>query len=134
VPVVTRMSNVVVLPLSSYANGTRNFGPIDVASDVTAILFNVQRCTSLDLTVWPNSTTTLEIIPEISVDGGVTYVEAGRTTNAGGIQIARSGGELATSQSGGYLPPQIGGVARKYKVATTVAGGPIRTSMSVDVT
>lgn len=131
--VVRRMANVVVLPLNNYANGTRSFGPIDIASDVTSILFNVQRCTSATPTVWPSSSTKLTITPEVSTDGGVTYVEAGKTTNEGGIQTFK-GSELAFSQSGGYLPAEVGGVTRKYKVTTNVEDGPIRTSMSVDVT
>lgn len=127
------MTNVVVLPLNDYANGTRSFGPIDIATDVTSILFNVQRCTTATPTVWPSSSTKLTITPEVSTDGGVSWIEAGRTTNEGGIQTFK-GSELTFSRSGGGLPAEVGGVTRKYRVTTDVTGGPIRTSMSVDVT
>jgi hypothetical protein len=132
--VIQKMTSVTVLPLANYANGTRAFGPIDVASDVTAIAFSVQRCTTPNPTIWPNSTTTLEIIPELSTDLGVTWTEVGRTTNAGGIQTARQGGELGFSVSGGNLPAQVGGITRQYRVSTIIAGGPLRTAATAEVT
>ena len=127
------MASVQVLPLNNYANGTRQLGPIDLASDVTSVLFSIQRCTTATPTVWPNASTTLEIIPEVSLDGGVTWIEAGRTTNVGGIQLSKFGTELAFALSGGYLPAEVGGVTRQYRVQTTIAGGPLRTSASVEV-
>lgn len=126
------MASVQVLPLNNYANGTRNLGPIDVASDVTTIDFSIQRCTTATPTIWPNITTTLEITPEVSLDGGVTWVEAGKSTSAGGISTFH-GAEVAFALSGGYIPPEVGGVTRKYRVTTVIAGGPLRTSASVEV-
>ena len=131
--VIHKMASVSVLPLNNYANGTRQLGPIDLASDVTSVLFSIQRCTTATPTVWPNASTTLEIIPEVSLDGGVTWIEAGRTTNVGGIQLSKFGTELAFALSGGYLPAEVGGVTRQYRVQTTIAGGPLRTSASVEV-
>ena len=131
--VIHKMASVSVLPLGNYANGTRQLGPIDLASDVTSVLFSIQRCTTATPTVWPNASTTLEIIPEVSLDGGVTWIEAGRTTNVGGIQLSKFGTELAFALSGGYLPAEVGGVTRQYRVQTTIAGGPLRTSASVEV-
>ena len=130
--VIQRMASVQVLPLNNYANGTRELGPIDVASDVTSIDFSIQRCTTATPTVWPNVATTLEIIPQVSVDGGVTWNDAGRSTNVGGISLFR-GNEVAFSRSGGSIPPQVGGVTRQYKVTTIIAGGPLRTSATVEV-
>lgn len=127
------MASVQVLPLNNYANGTRNLGPVDLASDVTSVLFSIQRCTTPTPTVWPNASTTLEIIPEVSLDGGTTWTEAGRSTNVGGIQIAKGGGELAFALSGGFLPDQVGGITRQYRVTTIIAGGPLRTSATVEV-
>jgi hypothetical protein len=127
------MASVQVLPLNNYANGSRQLGPIDLASDVTSVLFNIQRCTTATPTIWPNVTTTLEIIPEVSLDGGSTWIEAGRTTNVGGIQLSKFGTELAFCLSGGGLPAEVGGVTRQYRVQTTIAGGPLRTSATVEV-
>lgn len=132
-PVIHRMASVQVLPLNNYANGERVLGPIEVADDVTTIDFNIQRCTSATPTVWPNASTTLDIIPEVSTDGGNTWSEAGKSTNVGGIQQAKGGGELAFARSGGSLPPAVNGIARQYKVTTIIAGGPLRTSATVEV-
>ena len=133
-PVITRMASVQVLPLNNYANGTRQLGPLDLASDVTSVLFSIQRCTTATPTVWPNVTTTLEITPEVSLDGGSTWIEAGKTTNVGGIQPSKFGTELAFALSGGGLPAEVGGVTRQYRVQTVIAGGPLRTSATVEVT
>lgn len=108
-------------------------GPVDLASDVTSVLFSIQRCTTATPTIWPNVSTTLEIIPEVSLDGGASWIEAGRTTNVGGISLFK-GTELAFSMSGGYLPAEVNGVTRQYRVQTTIAGGPLRTSATVEVT
>lgn len=128
------MASVQVLPLNNYANGVRQSGSIDVADDVTSILFTIQRCTTATPTIWPNVTTTLEILPELSLDGGSTWTEVGRTTNVGGIQLSKFGTELAFAASGGYLPPAENGITRQYRVRTTIAGGPLRTSATAEVT
>lgn len=130
--VIQRMASVQVLPLANYSNGTRNAGPIDIASDVTSIDFSVQRCTTATPTVWPNASTTLEIIPEVSLDGGSTWIEAGRSFSEGGISTFR-GVEVAFAKSGGYVPPQVGNTTRQYRVTTIIAGGPLRTSATVEV-
>ncbi len=132
-PVIHKMASVQVLPLNNYANGTRVLGPIDVADDVTSIDFNIQRCTSATPTVWPNAATTLDITPEVSIDGGLTWVESGKSTNVGGIQQAKGGGELAFARSGGSIPSAANGITRQYKVTTVIAGGPLRTSATVEV-
>lgn len=127
------MASVQVLPLNNYANGSRQLGPIDIASDVTSVLFNIQRCTTATPTIWPDVNTTLDIIPEVSQDGGITWIEAGKTTNVGGIQLSKFGTELGFSLSGGGLPAEVGGITRKYRVTTVIAGGPLRTSATVEV-
>jgi len=126
------MASVQVLPLNNYANGTRNFGPIDVASDVTSIDFSIQRCTTATPTIWPNTSTTLTITPEVSLDGGTTWIEAGKSENQGGISFFK-GNEVAFSRSGGFIPPEVGGVTRRYRLTTVIAGGPLRTSATVEV-
>lgn len=126
------MASVQVLPLNNYANGTRNLGPLDIASDVTVIDFNIQRCTTATPTIWPNASTTLVITPEVSLDGGATWIEAGKSTNVGGISLFR-GTEVAFARSGGFIPPEVNGITRQYRVSTLIAGGPLRTSATVEV-
>lgn len=126
------MASVQVLPLNNYANGTRVLGPLDLASDVTSVLFSIQRCTTATPTIWPNVSTKLTITPEVSLDGGSTWIEAGKTTNEGGISFFK-GSELAFCPSGGGLPEEVGGITRQYRVTTLISGGPLRTSATVEV-
>lgn len=131
--VLNKMATVQVLPLANYANGTRNFGPVDIASNVTSIDFSIARCTTANPTTWPNVSTTVEIIPEISLDNEVTWIECGRFKSNGGISPAKGGGEAQFSIGGGYIPPQIGGITRRFRGTSIVAQGPCRTSMTVEV-
>lgn len=126
------MASVAVLPLGNYNNGTRNFGPVDVPQGATSLDFSIQRCTTADNTIWPNATTTVEIIPEVSLDGEVTWIECGRFKSAGGIQVGKNG-EVPFAIGGGYIPPQVGAVTRRFRGTTIVTGGPIRTSMTLEV-
>jgi len=129
--VIQRMASVQVLPLGNYANGTRTLGPLDVADDVTSVDISIARCTTATPTIWPNASTVLTITPEVSVDGGATWIEAGKSVSAGGIAISgRTGQEVAVSRSGGSLPA---GVNRKYRVTVVIAGGPLRSSATVEV-
>src|SRR6478735_8573547 len=131
--VIQKLASVQVLPLGNYANGVRNIGPIDVASDVTSVDFSVARCTTATPTIWPNASTTLAVKPEMSTDGGSTWVECGAFTSAGGIVLDKFGNEATVTIGGGSLPPQVGAVTRQYRVTTTIAGGPLRTSATVEV-
>jgi hypothetical protein len=134
--IIQRMSSIPVLPLGNYANGTSVLGGatgIQVASDVTSIDISLACCTSADPTIWPDINTVLTIKPEVSTDDGVTWVEAGASVTPGGIHQSKNGGELAFVRSGGSLPAQVGAVARRYRCTVTVAGGPCRTSATVEV-
>lgn len=126
------MASVPVLPLANYANGSRSMGPIDVADDVTSIDFSIARCTTATPTIWPLVTTTLEVTPEVSLDGGVSWIEAGKSTSPGGISTFR-GAEQPFSRGGGFIPPAINGITRQYRVSIVIAGGPLRSSATVEV-
>lgn len=130
-PKVTRVSSVQVLPLANYPNGTRVLGPIDFADDVTSVDFSIARCTTATPTIWPNVSTTLDVVPEVSVDGGVTWTEAGAFHSYGGIASGKGGvGEAAFTIGGGSLPA---GTNRQYRVTVTIGGGPLRSSATVEV-
>lgn len=126
------MASISVLPLNNYANGTRQSSALDLASDVTSVLFNVQRCTAATPDIWPNASTQLQIIPEVSQDAGVTWIEAGKSTSIGGVAMF-NGHEQPFTLSGGSLPVELNGVTRKYRVSTIITGGPLRTSATVEV-
>lgn len=130
-PKVTRMSSVQVLPLANYPNQTRTLGPIDIADDVTSVDFSIARCTTATPTIWPNASTTLDVLPEVSIDGGVSWIEAGRFSTWGGIAAGKGGvGEAAFTIGGGSLPV---GTNRQYRVTITIGGGPLRSSATVEV-
>lgn len=125
------MASVQVLPLGNYPNGTRNLGPVDIADDVTSVDISIARCTTATPAIWPNESTVLTITPEVSVDGGVTWIEAGKSVSAGGIVVSgRTGQEVAVSRSGGSLPA---GTNRRYRVTVQITGGPLRSSATVEV-
>lgn len=128
------MSSVTVLPLGNYANGTRVMGPIDIANDVTSVLFSIACNTVANPTIWPNVTTVLDIKPEVSVDGGLTWIESGRSVTPGGPHLNKTGGELQTVASGGNLPPPVNGITRQYRITTIITGGPLRSSATAEVT
>jgi hypothetical protein len=133
VAVIQRMSSVQVLPLGNYANGARELGPVDIADDVTSILISFARCTSASPTIWPNASTILTITPQVSVDAGASWVECGASVSPGGISFFR-GNEVAFGQSGGGIPPAVNGVTRQYKCTVNIVGGPLRSSVTVEVT
>jgi hypothetical protein len=126
------MASVQVLPLGNYPNQSRTLGPIDIADDVTSCDISVQRCTTATPTIWPNVTTVLANTPQVSVDGGATWIEAGASVSPGGISTFR-GVEVAWGISGGSLPPAVNGITRQYRVNIVITGGPCRTSATFEV-
>jgi hypothetical protein len=134
VPVINRMATVQVLPLNNYATGTHGpFGPVEVASDVTSILFNILCNSTAQPTIWPNVTTVLTTTPEVSTDAGVTWTEAGKSVTPGGPHTSKFGTELQSILSGGSLPAQVGNTPRQYRVTLAITGGPLRSSATVEV-
>lgn len=132
--VIQRMASIEVLPLGNY-NGTHVLGGatgIQVADDVTSVDISIARCTSATPTIWPNASTVLDIKPEVSCDDGVTWIESGRSISPGGISFIK-GQQAAFSISGGSLPPAVNGIARRYRCTVAITGGPLRSSMTVEV-
>lgn len=127
------MASTVALPLGNYANQTRVVGPFNVADGVTSMDFSIARCTSADLTIWPNASTTLSVKPEVSCDGEVTWIECGAFTSAGGIATGKNGQEAPFTIGGGSLPPPVNGVTRRGRFTITIAGGPLRSSATAEL-
>lgn len=114
--------SVVLFPLANYATGSRNIER-NIPGQIESVTFSLLRCTTPDLTIWPNQTTTLEVILELSEDGGVTWNENGRFTAEGGIAPGRHGGEAATTSAAWQLP---GPQTVRGRLTFIVAGGPLR--------
>lgn len=131
-PVIHKMSSVQVLPLGNY-NGTHVMGPVDIADDVSSVLISIARCTTAAPTIWPNASTILTITPEVSVDGGQTWIESGKSVSPGGVLVIQHV-ELANSISGGSLAAAVNGITRQYRCTVDIANGPLRSSATVEVT
>lgn len=118
----------LAFPLANY-NGVRLIGARTIPDDTTVIRFELQRCTTIDPTIWPNASTEVEMGMEASFDDGGTWSPAGGFTAVGGIHILRSGAELATTSIDvGVLP----GIGRQLRATFTITGGPCRTSGTIE--
>lgn len=127
---LARMSSVNVLPLGDYPSGQWTSPEVDIADDVTSVDFSIQSCTTATPTIWPNAATVLDVVPECSVDGGVTWGEAGASHGTpGGIKMFK-GHELDFVRCGGSLPTAPG---RKFRVTTTITNGPLRSLVNLEV-
>lgn len=81
------MARTTVIPLQTYTAGTYEFGPVNVGNNLSRLTFEVQRCTSANPTVWPNTSDSIEMVVEISLDGGTSWSEFMRGTGYGGIDV-----------------------------------------------
>lgn len=124
------LSRTTAIPLADYPNGTQSFtlNNLDNAARVFAV--EVRRCTSVDPTIWPNESTTLEISVEASTDNGKTFQPLAATTMIGGIWVLRDGTESAVNRLTVGLPE---GTRRRLRITVAVAGGPLRTSGTVEL-
>lgn len=125
------MASVQVLPLANYATGSHTAGPIDIPDNVVSIDFSIQRCTTATPTIWPNASTILAVVPQISFDGGSTWIECGPSTQSGDIGFDKNHNEAPFSKGGGAIPA---GTNRKFKVVATIIGGPLRSTATVETT
>ena len=124
------MARQLVLPLQDYADGFYEFGPVNIGDEIVSILFEVSRCTSADPTIWPDVNTTLRFVPELSLDGGTTWSDAGEFRAVGGIANDRFGNELAVTVGGGLL---LSGTNRRMRGTLEITGGPLRSTGTVIV-
>lgn len=125
------MSSVNILPLADYPSGSWTSPAVDVDDAVTEIDFSIQACTTATPDIWPSVDTVLDVVPEVSLDGGQTWNESGSSRGmVGGIHVFK-GRELQFLPSGGPLPP---GTARKYRVTTVITNGPLRSLANLEVT
>lgn len=118
----------VALPLKNYQNGDYALGPANVPDWVTFIGVELTRCTTATPTIWPNQSTQFEAVMELSMDGGATWGPAGRVTAIGGIYVNKLGVEAPVTAFGAGIAP---GVGRLIRGTASIAGGPLRTEVSV---
>lgn len=118
----------VALTLKNYQDGSYSLGPATVPDWATSIGVELTRCTTATPTIWPNQSTQFEAVMELSMDGGATWGPAGRVTAVGGIFTNKNGVEAQVTAFGATITP---GVGRLIRGAASIAGGPLRTEVSV---
>ena len=119
----TNLSGVI-----NIQSGSRTFGPVTIADDVRGFQIELARSTTATPTIWPNQTTTVDLAVEISLDGGATWLAMGGFGGHGGIYVRRD----LTEQTHTYYSTNFpAGAARQVRVHTVVAGGPLRTRVSL---
>lgn len=109
--------------LDDYPNGMRQFGPFNLRANDREFYFEIRRCTSADLTIWPNASTTVKFDLELSRDGGANWEYGGGFEARGGVHTKIDGSEATITAIKVSLPP---GAQRQMRAAITIAGGPLR--------
>lgn len=124
------MTIFVDLPLANYPNGTRSTPWRPLTPDITRVSVEVQRCTSVDPTIWPNAATLLDLTIDLSMDGGATvFTSATSGQTPGGIVPGLHGAEADVTRI--TLVDIPAGANRAVRLTATISGGPLRTSGSV---
>jgi hypothetical protein len=120
------------IPLGTYPSGVYEFGPVATPLGLNGFDIRIGRCTTLDPTIWPLSTTIVTLDMQFSYDNGVTYTPIGANswTQGGGIIVNR-GVEVAESVLSWRFSPNE---PTHFKAQITVANGPIRTYLDATVT
>jgi hypothetical protein len=120
------------LPLGTYPNGTRAFGPYAFAGGTDNLGFSVGRATAENPTIWASELTTLTFDVQFSFDSGVTYTDPGTWvwTQKGGMLIdSRTGLAVSELRVAWHFAPDP---LTHIKGRITVAGGPIYTYLDID--
>lgn len=126
------MTRTVDLPLGNYPNGARSTAWRAVPDTATFISVELARCTSADLTIWPSVSTMVDLMIELSMDGGASvYLRATEGQIPGGIMPGKGGGEATRTRIA--LSPIPAGTNRMVRISASVSGGPIRTSGTVEI-
>lgn len=122
------MADITVLPLADYQSGSHIFGPVSVPDGISALVLRVARCTSATPQIWPDASTTFAVSLDVFRDG--EWRNWVGMTSEGGITLNRQGQEAAFSLIGGALPA---GINRKLRGTVTIGGGPLRSTVSIEI-
>jgi hypothetical protein len=125
------------VPVRNYAVGTHSFGPVNVPDGLTTAVISVTRAE------WTSPAVTLSMRIELSLDDGATWSPEpegqevfpwtpfpATFTARGGVLQDLDGSPLPTSSITLQLP-EPSNQDRRVRAVATVAGGTLRTSMSV---
>lgn len=113
-----------------FNSGARLFGPISIPDNVIGLIFEVQRCTTLDPTLWLSPLSKVTIDTELSLDNGITWVYAGGIEAFGGIHIRQDLTEATDSYLRVDLP---NGASRLFRGTASLTNGPQDMALSAVV-
>lgn len=119
----------ISFPLANYPTGVHNLPQRSVPDSATELYFEFQRCTSATPTIWPNTSTKLQMDFEGSTDG-VTWTPAGGFGTEGGIKTLFNGTQIALTTVRVPLPPLTG---RLLRATVRITGGPLRTQGAMEL-
>ena len=115
--------DVRLLSLQDYNTSTPT--PVQaIPDDATHFVVELLRSTAGNNTLWPDVGVSIEVLTEVSFDGGLNWVESGAFSAFGGIHIRRDGNEAKTSSMPVKLPS---GSNRKFR-ATIIPSGNAKTA------
>lgn len=87
------MATIQALVSSQHNAGTYNFGPVAIPDAIQFITLSVPRCTTGNSTVFSKTTTTLNALAEISLNGGASWTPLLGVSTVGGIRTNWRGTE-----------------------------------------
>lgn len=119
-----------LLPVETYPVGFTPFGPVALHDDVIAVFVELYRCTTRDPSIWPEKSTFIRVIPELSGDRGKTWDVAGGLGHWGGIEEHYKGHEH-DSILGTMDVPQA--ADRWIRGTIEVVGAPARTGLAIEL-
>ena len=121
-------TKAALLTLDTHAPGDKVSSSIVVPDDATEALVEFARCTSKDATIWAGFSTEIQYDQEISLDGGITWIQAGGFTSVGGIRKDLKGadGGLTT-----MTVPLAEGKGRLLRAVTKIKNGTIKTKADI---
>lgn len=119
------LSRTLVIPLANYPTGNRSFAVGGTLSDAATLIYaELARCTSADPSIWPNQSTQVKLICEISLDGGAVWLFQASFLSEGDIVLNWHGAEVALST---MEIPLFPGTSRRARFSVEITGGPCRT-------
>jgi hypothetical protein len=129
------MTIMVSLPLGDYENGTHVGVWVPVPAGTHHALAIIKRCTAQTPDIWPNVETEIDLIIEMSLNGGASVYKSSPTTAPaipGGV-TKKNGVDYPISSQGYWdLSPNLGDSAF-VRATVVVKNGPWRSQVEFDV-
>lgn len=109
-------------------NGATPIPQVALPANSTKMVLSLARCTTATPTFWPNTNQTIHVDLQFSYDGGASWQVANAFDSSGGI-VTFHGQEVAQSTGTWIYAPN----PTHLRGQLIVTNGPVRTSVTVDV-